>query len=335
MSMDELKKQLKENRIGRLYLFTGPEQFLVRHYVNQMLEKLLDENSKTFNFSEFSGKVSLQAVSDAVSMYPAFAQRRVVLVKESTLLKQGAKENDWNTFFKTLPDYICLVFIQEEVDKRVSFYKAVKNQGLIVECNRQDENMLTKWVINRFSRYRKQIDEKDAAYLVTLLDPDMTFMALELEKIALLAGESERITRRIIDAIASRSVKSRIFDLTDALSLKQTTQALQILNDLVEQKEPLPFIMAMVGRQMGLLLRMKKMEEKKMSQADMARVLGINPYIVGKIRKQASSFTIDQLKDAMRKCMEMDQASKTGRMDPRMALDLFITELQTSGTSRR
>lgn len=325
--MEELKKQLKENRIGKLYLFTGPEQFLVRHYVNQMLEKLLDESTKTFNYAEFSGKVSLQAVSDAMSMFPAFAPKRVILVKESTLLKQGAKETDWNAFFKSLPDYLCLIFIQEEVDKRVSFYKAMKSHGLIVECNRQDENALTKWVINRLSRYRRQIDEKDAAYLVTLLDPDMTFMALELEKIALYAGDSVRITRKIIDDVATRSVKSRVFDLTDAISQRQTTQALRILNDLVEQKEPIPYIMAMVGRQMGLLLRMKKMEEKKMSQADMARVLGINPYIIGKIRKQAASFTIGQLKETMRKCVEMDQASKTGRMNPRMALDLFIAEL--------
>jgi DNA polymerase-3 subunit delta len=292
-----------------------------------MLEKLLDENTKTFNYSEFTGKVSFQSLSDAVSMFPAFAQRRVALVKESTIFKQGAKEMDWNAFFKSLPDYICLIFIQEEVDKRITFYKAVKNNGLIVECNHQDESALTRWVINRFSRFRKQIDEKDAAYLVTLLDPDMTFMALEIEKIALYTGNSVQITRKSIDAVASRSVKSRIFDLTDAISQHQTTQALQILNDLVEQKEPIPYIMAMVGRQMGLLLRMKKMEEKKMSQADMARVLSINPYIVGKIRKQAASFTIELLKETMRKCVEMDRASKTGRMDPRMALDLFITEL--------
>lgn len=323
--MEELKKQLKENKIGSLYLFTGPEKFLIRYYVNQMLEMLLDENTKTFNYTEFSGKVSLQTLSDAISMYPAFAQRRVVLVKESTLLKQGAKETDWNAFFKSLPDYLCLIFIQEEVDKRVSFYKAVKSHGLIVECDRQDESALTKWVINRLSRYRKQIDGKDAAYLVALLEPDMTFMDLELEKLVHYAGDSIRITRGMIDAVATRSIKSRIFDLTDAISQHQTTQALQILNGLVEQKEPLPYIMAMVGRQMGLLLRVKKMEEKKLP--DMARVLGINPYIAGKIRKQAASFTMDQLKETMRKCVEMDQASKTGRMNPRLALDLFIAEL--------
>lgn len=326
MSMEELKKQLKENHIGRLYLFTGPEQFLVRYYVHQMMEKLLDENTKALNYMVFEGKVSFQAVSDAVSLFPAFSPRRVVVVKESTLMKQGAKDLDWNGFFKSLPDYICLIFLQEEVDKRLTFYKAVKNHGLVVECNRQDEAALTRWVMKGFSNYKKQIDERDAAYLVALLEPDMTFMALEIDKIASYLGDSGRVTREAIDAITSKSVKSRIFDLTDAISQQQTAQALQILNGLMEQKEPLPYIMAMVGRQMAVLWRMKKMEAKGMSQADIARALGLHPYIAGKVHRQAASFTMEKLRSHMRRLLELDEASKTGRMDPRTALEMFIVE---------
>ena len=85
--MDVLKRHMKENKIGKLYLFTGPEQYLVRYYTDQILEKLLDENTKVFNYSELTGKVSFQAISDVVSIYPAFADRRVVLIKESTLFK--------------------------------------------------------------------------------------------------------------------------------------------------------------------------------------------------------------------------------------------------------
>lgn len=327
MSMDELKKQLKENKLGRLYLFTGPERFLVRHYLNDMLGKLLDEGTKAFNYSEFEGKVSLQALTDAISMFPAFAPRRVVVVRESTLVKTGAKDMDWNAFFMSLPDYICLIFIQEEVDKRIAFYKAIKKHGLVVECDRQDEPRLTRWVIGVFSRFGKRIDEKNAAYLVSLLDPDMTFMALEIEKIARYLGEQAYVTKQAIDDTASKSVKSRIFDLTDAISQRQTAQALRILDELTGQKEPIQLIITMVGRQMGILLKIKQMEAKKISQADMAKILGLNPYVVGKVRKQASSFTPAMLRQSLRKCVEMDLASKTGRMDPRMALDLFIVEL--------
>lgn len=326
-NINELKRQLKENRIGKLYLFTGPEQFLVRYYEKEMIKKILEEDTKTLNYSIYDGKVSFQTLLDAISVYPIFSQRRVVTIKESTLPKSASKDLDWGAFFTSLPDYICLIFIQEEVDKRISFYKQMKKHGLIVEFKHQDERALTKWVMKAFASYNKQIDERSAAYLVSLLDPDMTFMALEIEKIARFMGETTVVTRETIDCIAAKSVKSRIFDLTDTISQRQTHRALALLNDLIEQREPVPYIMAMVGRQMGILLKTKQMEEKRVSPAEMSRVLGVPSFIVGKIRKQASTFTLDMLKQYTRKCMEMDLASKTGQMEGRMALDLFLIEM--------
>ena len=39
---------------------------------------------------------------------------------------------------KELPDYLCLVFAESEVDKRNRMYKAVKACGTIAEFARQD-----------------------------------------------------------------------------------------------------------------------------------------------------------------------------------------------------
>lgn len=327
MSMEELKKQLKENRTGKLYLFTGPERYLIRYYVKEITDKILDQGTRTFNFTEYEGKVTFQQLSDAVSIFPAFSERRVVIVRECSLLKPGAGEINWKGFFENLPDYICLIFIQEEVDKRLSFYKAVKNYGLVVECGQQDEKALTRWVMKVFSSLKKQIDEADAAYLVNLLEPDMTFMLLEIEKIAGFAGEKIRITRDIIDEIASKSVKSRIFNLTDAISERRISEAIRIVNELIEMKEPVQFIMAMIGRQAGILMKAKKLEEKRVSQADLAKVLGLHPFVAGKVRKQASAFSTKQLKRLIRMCYETDMAVKTGRMDGRFALELLIIEM--------
>jgi DNA polymerase-3 subunit delta len=326
-SIAELKKHLKYNNIGKLYLFTGPEQYLVRYYVKEIIERVVDPKSKTFNFSEFSGNVTIHELEDAVSIYPVLSQRRLIIVKESKLTKASGKGAEWDAFFKALPDYICLIFIQEEVDKRVSFYKAVKKYGLVIVCNQQDEIALTKWVMKAFASYKKQISANNAAYLVSLLEPDMTFIALEIEKIVSYMGQASSVSQEIIDGVASKSLKSRVFDLTEAIAQHKTSKALQILNELIEQREPVPYIMASVARQIGLLLKVKKMEQKGMPRSEMTKVLGLHPFIIGKIQNQASSFSVDSLKEYMRKCMEMDLASKTGRMDGRMALELFIIEM--------
>jgi DNA polymerase-3 subunit delta len=172
MSMEELKKQLKENKIGKLYLFTGSERYLIRYYVKEITDKILDQDTKTFNFTEYEGKVAFQQLSDTVSMFPAFSERRVVIIRESSLLKPGAGEINWKGFFESLPDYICLIFIQEEVDKRVSFYKTIKNCGLIVECRiKQDEQALAKWAMKVFASLKKQLTRPTPPILSACLNP--------------------------------------------------------------------------------------------------------------------------------------------------------------------
>lgn len=327
MSMKELKKQLREKNIGKLYFFTGQEQYLVKHYVDAIIKTLLPDNLKTLNYNLFEDKVTLKQLEDAVSIFPAFSERRVVVVKESNLFKTGEKQQHYDEFFMSLPDYICLIFIQSEPDKRTSLYKALKKHALIVECDWQKADALTKWVIKVFASYKKQISESDAAFFVNLLDPDMTFMLLEIEKIVCYMGEKTQVTRNIIADIVSKSVKARIFDLTDAMSQRKMSEALRIMDELIELKEPVPLIMAMIGRQFFILMKTKKLEEKKVPQAEMAKLLGIMPYYIGKTRQQAANFSMDVLKRLAFKCQQTDLAVKMGQIDGRLAIELLLMEL--------
>ncbi|NLM09742.1 MAG: DNA polymerase III subunit delta [Clostridiaceae bacterium] len=327
MGMKNLKKQLKEKNIGKLYFFTGPEQFLVRHYVNEIIKTVLPENAKTLNYNVFEEKVTFEQVEDAVSIFPAFSERRVVVVKESNLFKTGEKQQRYDDFFKSLPDYICLIFIQSQPDKRTSLYKALKKYALIVECGWQKADALTKWVIKVFASYKKRISGSDAAFFVNLLEPDMTFMLLEIEKIVCYMGEKTEVTRSIITDVITKNAKARIFDLIDAMSQRRMSDAIQIMDELIEMKEPVPLIMAMIGRQFSILLKTKKLEEKRVPQAEMAKLLGIMPYYMEKTRRQASNFSMDILKSLTNKCAETDLAVKTGQIDGRLAIELLLMEI--------
>lgn len=327
MSMKDLKKQLKEKNIGKLYFFTGQEHYLVRHYVNEIVKTLLPENVKTLNYNIFEEKATFKQIEDAVSIFPAFSERRVIVVKESNLFKTGEKQQRYDEFFRSLPDYICLIFIQSEPDKRTSLYKALKKHAMIIECDRQKADALAKWAIKVFASYGKQISESDADFLVNLLDPDMTFILNEIEKIVCYMGEKTQVTRSMITDVVSRSAKARIFDLVDAMSQRKMSDALGIMDELIEMKEPVPLIMAMIGRQFFILLKTKMLEEKRIPQAEMAKLLGIMPYYMEKTRRQASNFSMDVLKRLAQKCAETDLAVKTGRIDGRLAIELLLMEI--------
>ena len=53
-SLQELKVQLKNKDIGRLYFFHGEESFLLNHYLTQLKKQLLDPVTESFNFPRFT-----------------------------------------------------------------------------------------------------------------------------------------------------------------------------------------------------------------------------------------------------------------------------------------
>ena len=71
-----------------------------------------------------------------------FADRRVVLLEDTGFFKN--KCDELADYMKELPDYLCLIFVENEVDKRNRMYKAVKAAGRIGEFVQQDEKTLMR-----------------------------------------------------------------------------------------------------------------------------------------------------------------------------------------------
>ena len=71
---------------------------------------------------------------------PFFADRRVVLLENTGFFKN--KCDELADYMKELPDHLCLIFVENEVDKRNRMYKAVKAAGRIGEFVQQDEKTL-------------------------------------------------------------------------------------------------------------------------------------------------------------------------------------------------
>ncbi|HZK28141.1 MAG TPA: DNA polymerase III subunit delta [Thermoclostridium sp.] len=327
MSMNVLRTQIKNNKIGKLYFFTGPEQFLVKYYLDEIAKLLLPTETLPLNYSMLEGKVTLQQIENNISVFPAFSQRRIVVVKESSIFKAGEKEKTFSEFFLSLPDYICLIFIQSDPDKRASLYKALKKHAVLIECGWQKAVALTKWTVRVFASYNKQISEKDAAFFVNLLDPNMTFMALEIKKISSYMGKEVQVTRKIIEDMVTKSTKSIIFDLTDAMSQRRISEALRIMDELIQSREPIALIVAMIGRQLVMLAKTKKLEDSKVPKSKMAGLVGISPYYIDKTRRQATNFSMDALKRLIDKCADLDLEIKTGKIDGRLAMELLLMDM--------
>ncbi|MCX7842667.1 MAG: DNA polymerase III subunit delta [Clostridia bacterium] len=339
MSLEILKSQLKENKLANLYLFYGPEEYLKKYYTESIEKAVLkNDGLKALNKTVLEGKVETGRIIDACETMPVFSDKKLVVIKNSGLFKgrskaasdekkSGTKGDELVSYLQSVPEHACVVFLEEEIDKRMKAVDIVKKKGVMVEFAFQKPSELTKWVTKVFASHGKQIDALTASQLVEGCEQGMTEILAEIEKLVLYAGGRERITASDVEKVCTKSVKSRIFDLTDAIAEKDAIKAMKLLEDMIILKEPLPKILFMIARHFRHILEMKLLCGEGMSFEAAAARIGITPYAASKVYKHSKGFTVDRLKAAIEESLQCDMAIKSGRMKDRVAAELLITSL--------
>lgn len=334
MSVDVLKKDIKSKELKNLYLFYGQEEFLKKYYLESIEKAIVENDLSSMNKLVLEGKFEMSKIEEACETMPVFSEKKLVIVKNSGLFKsakdgskqQSARDSIIN-YLKNLPSYTVLVFYEEEIDKRFKTVDVVKKNGLVVEFPFQKPAELVKWAIKAINTHKKEISFADASYLIELCEQGMTEILNEVNKLVMFVGERTKITVQDIEKVCTKSVKSRIFDLTDAVAEKNLDKALKLLNDMIILREPLPKILFMLTRQLRHVLEMKLLTLEGMSVKEACTKIGITPYAGGKVSSQAKSFSTDQLKEGIKEAFELDLAIKTGRINDRVAAELLINKL--------
>lgn len=334
MSEEILKRSIKDKDIGSLYLFYGTEDYLKRNYTNYIEENILTDEFRLMNKVVLEGKVTPAAIIGNCETPPIFCDRKLVVVKNSGLFKSKKKgdgtvkkaktDDELAQFLPNVPRDACLIFIEPEIDKRVKYVDLLKKHGLIVEFNYRKPEEMAKWILRMVKARKHEMDLKTAAQLAEYCEPGMDDVLNEIEKLCLYIGDRPQITMEDIKRVCSRSVKSRVFDLTDAIGARNCAKALSLLNDLVVLKEPMPKVMYMIMRQFRQLAQIKLMKREGANQAEITGRLRLPPYFSGKIIQQAERFSLEKLEKAISTGLELDLAIKTGKIQDRTAIELMI-----------
>ncbi len=336
MSEEVLKNAVKNKDIGRLYLFYGEEEYLKRNYTEYIENNLLKEDFKLLNKVVLEGKASPAAIIENCKTLPVFSDRKMVVVKNSSLFKEkktqekgksGKSDDDLALLLQNMPEHICLIFVEMEIDKRIKYVELVKKHGLIIEFKYRKPEELVSWITKRMKVGNHEIDLKTAAQLVEYCEPGMDDISNEIAKLCAYAGDRQKITLADIKKVCTKSIKSRVFDLTDAIAADKRAEALSLLNDMVILKEPMQRIMFMIVRQIRQLLHVKLMSQEGATRTEITSRLGLHPFFSGKIIKQAQGFSLEKLESAISIGLELDLAIKTGKLEDRVAVELMIINL--------
>lgn len=239
---------------------------------------------------------------------------------------ESSRKVDWKPFFEELPSHTLLVFVEEEVNRTLGLFKLVEKNGLAARMDYQKPDVLVKWIQKGFSVFGKRISARDAEFLIHQAEDGMTALHQEIEKIALFLGDRAEVVREDIQQVVTPSIRSRVFDLMDAVAGRDRARALVMLDDMIQKREAEQKIFYMVARQAGRLLQLRNMEPGLSADAR-AKRLNMNAYALSKLERLAGRMSREALIRFVRSCAEMDLAVKHGAIRIRLALELLIAEL--------
>ena len=320
--MKNIDEDIKRGQFAQVYLLYGEEAYLKKQYKDKLKHAMVPEGD-TMNFSAFEGKsINPKEIIDLAETLPFFAERRVILIENSGFFKNACEE--LAEYLTQVAPATHFIFVEEEVDKRSKMYKAAKASGRIVEFLPQNEELLTRWILGRLKREGKNITGSVMQLFLTKTGTDMGNIDRELEKLLCYTLDRDVITAEDVEAIVTEQTTNKIFEMVNAVAEHNQRRALDLYYDLLTLKEPPMRIMFLISRQFQILFHIRDMAVKGLDQQTMAKKAGIPPFAVRKNVSQAKGFTMEQLKQALRDGAELEEAVKTGRMDDRMAVELFL-----------
>ena len=321
--MQRIKEHIKQNQFSNAYLLYGQEDYLKKLYRDKLRNAIIAPDD-TMNYSYFEGKdLNINEVMSIADTVPFFSDRRLIIIENSGLFKM---QNDFADYINTLPDTSFLVFVEQEVDKRNRLYKAVQKKGLAIEMNGMAEKDIKLWIATYLQKNGKKMTEQNISYLIQKVGADMKNLQNEMEKIICYAMEESIISKQDIDEVCVTLTEGKIFQMIDAIGMKNQDEALNLYYDLIAVREKPMSILFLIMRHFNILHQIKELNHMGASRGDMASKIGIPPFTVKKYIGQTKNFKLSEIKKNISRCVEVEQGVKTGLLLDQIGVELLIVE---------
>jgi DNA polymerase-3 subunit delta len=323
--MNDLNNQIKAGNFSPCYLFYGPEAFLSTRRQKSLISAALPEDARDMNMEVFSGKIEVSRIMDAAETMPFLADRRLIIAEDSGLFQSGRKDDSESMadFLKDIPESTIIIFAEKDADKRGRMYKAVQKHGTIVEAKTPKEADLADWAVKLSASLGAKLPKSTAIYLIRNLTADMSLLYNEIAKLAAYKSGEAEITNADVDAICTKSLEAKIFDLMRAIGNQDAKRAAALYANLIGAKESPLMVLTMLARQFRYYLQCTHLAPV-MPQKDIAAKLSLHPFAVREFIEGGRNFSRAAMLAAFENCLETDYAIKSGQIGDVLGVEILI-----------
>lgn len=326
-----LKEKISAKDFKGLFIFTGEEDFARKAATNAFIKHFEQDPLCQLNMHVFDdSSVSAEKIAEAAETFPVMSEEKLIVVKNSGYFKSAneSQKRILTNLFDNLPDFVSIVFDEDEIDGRNSLLKKAKSIGLFTEFKYKTHAELVNYCGKIFARENISVSPDVLSHFVFSCDEGMTSIHAEMNKLIAYLMEKKTVTAEDVNMIVKKSLKSRVFEMLDAMIEGKSSLVFPILEEMKLCREAPIKILALIGRQAILINKTRILLD--CGAPDIAAQLELKPFIAQKYIAQARRLTAEKTKNLMDKCLSADLSIKRGESSDWQALELLIADI-TSG----
>jgi DNA polymerase-3 subunit delta len=326
----------------RVYLFFGNDELAMHKLVQGLVDKVMDAAMGDMNITRFQENPRVEEVRDAAYMIPMFGDRRLVLLTNSQDWVKGSKNKDnILKLLDGLPGSTALVLqlnLEIERGNWKDFAPAhwlrkwVKDQpaGTVFqkECSLPGLGQMPGLIMKEAKEKKGEFSPEAAQELTRAIGNDTLITSLEIDKLLTYVDYQRPVTAEDVRLLTPEVAPISVFDMVDAIGERNIPKAAQLLHRLLETEMPIP-LFGMIVRQFRLLILAREVIDQGGRKSQIEKALKVHPFVAEKLQKQASLFYMNQLKEIYHRLLTTDEYMKTGQMDPKIAMEMFVSEMST------
>ncbi len=333
MNESDFKKHIKGKKYENVYVITGEEKFLVKHYTKAFVKKLMGENPPEFNFHSLDDKCEIDKIAVSVDVVPFMSEYNCVKVTDLNI--DSLRKNDFENLkeiIKNVPDTTVLIFTfptLEQSGKNFSaFINLVKKTGIVAEFKGFDSNALSKQLVDGAYKRGCSLTLANAGKIVDYCGTDLTALQNELDKLSAYADGGE-ITLDMIDMLVHINLETKVYYMADDIIADNLEKAYRELDILFYQKtEPIAIVSAIATAYMDLY-RSRVSAENGIPIKTVAKDFnyGRREFVLTKAAKSGRKISTKSLRKSINEIINADHKLKSTGADGRIIVEKLIAKL--------
>jgi DNA polymerase-3 subunit delta len=312
--MDEVVKiinDIKAGNIKPIYFLMGEEPYYIDKLSEYIEHNVLQEHERDFNQTVLYGRdVTIEDVVSNAKRYPMMADRQVVIVKEAQDL---AKTIDKLESYAENPQpttVLVICYKYKTLDKRKKITKILAQKGVVYESKKLYENQVGEWLKRVLSGKKLNIEPKASAMLVDFLGTDLSKIANELDKLAIILPQGSTITPAIIEENIGFSKDFNVFEFRKAIGERNQLKSYQIADHFAQNPKDNPMVVttSLVFSFFIQLLKYHGLKDR--NPKTVAPILGVSPFFLKDYDVALRNYPMKKVSQIVASLRDIDMKSK-------------------------